>query len=375
MTLSVPDRAVALVLSGGVALGAYEAGVFAALDEAGLRPGRLAGVSIGALNAALIAGNPPEQRVARLREFWEGVANDPAPGLPFWGSPPARGILRESYNATGVMQTLLLGRPGLFRPRLVPSGDGRPGLYDLSPLRPRLERLVDFGRLNGGEVRLSIAATDVLSGERVVFEAGSGDGIRPEHVLASCAQMPVYAPIEVEGRLLADGCYSGNTPVDLILDAPEEERELLCFVVDLFAPQGSRPDTLAAAAARAMDLMFGNQTRARLDAAVQQGAIRAALAALAGRLPEDDPALAPLLAALPPGAADGVCATAVLLLGYRGELDEAGPAKGFDYTAATLSDRWEKGAAHGRAALRALAALPGGRWPPGVTVHEVAPPL
>src|SRR5690606_9704790 len=114
---------------------------------------------------------------------------DPAPALSFWGGRPAHGLLREGYNIAGVMQTLLLGRPGLFRPRPLSSGEGRPGLYDLSPLRSRLEELVDFERLNSGEVRLSIAATDVLSGERVVFEAGDGTGIGPDHLLASCAQM------------------------------------------------------------------------------------------------------------------------------------------------------------------------------------------
>jgi NTE family protein len=369
LPLPAPDRALALVLSGGVALGAYEAGAFAALDEAGLRPDRLAGVSIGAINAVLIAGNPPERRVARLREFWEGVANDPAPALSFWSGPPSHGPLREGYNAAGVLQTLMLGRPGLFRPRLAPGADGRPGLYDLSPLRARLEGLVDFARLNGGDApRLRIAATDVLTGERVVFEAGTGEGIGPDQVLASCAQMPVFAPIELGGRLLADGCYSGNTPLDLVLDAPAEERELLCLVVDLFDPRGSRPRTLAAAGSRGMDLMFGNQTRARLDAAVREGALRAALDALTARLPpeaRDDPSLAPFLSKA------GARAAAVFVLGYRAAPDEAGAAKGFDYTAATLSDRWEGGAAHARAALRAMGALPKGALPPGVAVHEV----
>ena len=367
MTSPPSGRSVALVLSGGVALGAYEAGAYAALDAAGLRPHRLAGVSIGAINAALIAGNPPERRVARLRAFWDGVANDPAPALRAWGGPPARGMLREGYNLAGVVQTFLLGRPGLFRPRPLPSGDGRSGLYDLAPLLPRLEALVDFGLLNGGDVQLRIAATDVETGERVVFEAGAAGGIGPEHVLASCAQLPVYAPVEVDGRLLGDGCFSGNAPVDLVLDAPENG-ELLCFVLDLFAPAGSRPRTLPAAAARAMDMIFGNQTRALLDGRAREAALRAALAAVAERLPPGmraDPALAPLL--------EGANARAarVFVLGYRGGLDEAGPGKGFDYTAATLAERWDGGAAHLRAALRMLdALLPAG---PGLAVHEVAP--
>ena len=361
-------RSVALVLSGGVALGAYEAGAYAALEAAGLRPDHVAGVSVGAINAAIIAGNAPEQRVARLREFWDGVTNDPGPAFSFWTGPAPRGPMREALNAAGVMQTFLLGRPGMFRPRPIPSGDGRPGLYDLSPLRARLETLVDFGRLNGGEVRLNIAATDVLTGERVVFEGGVNGGIGPDHVLASCAQFPVYAPVEVEGRLLGDGCFSGNTPVDLVLDA-HQEGELACFAVELFARTGSRPRTVAAAAARGMDLLFGNQTHALLEGRVREGALRAALAELGRRMPEKLRMRPETAALLAEGSGR---AAAVFLMGYRGGLDEAGVAKGFDYTAATLAERWSGGEAHVEAALRVMAELPpAGQWPAGVLVREV----
>src|SRR5918993_3657279 len=143
------DGRVAMVLSGGVALGAYQAGAYAALHQEGLRPDWLAGSSIGAVNAAIIAGNPPERRIERLREFWDGAAIEPvAPGSPLWADPPSEGPWRHAYNWMSTLQSRIIGRPGLFRPRLLPGGAGEayPSLYDLAPMRARLEALVDFHR-------------------------------------------------------------------------------------------------------------------------------------------------------------------------------------------------------------------------------------
>jgi len=219
------------------------------------------------VNAAIIAGNPPERRVERLRRFWDSVAADPMPATSFLlGPPPAAGVRRRAYNQLGALQTLLFGRPGLFRPRLMPgpkAGEA-PALYDLEPLCGRLREFVDFGRLNGGEIRLSVVATDVVSGERVVFDTAHGARIGPEHVVASCALLPLCAPVEVEGRMLGDGGLAANTPLDLVLDEPGVG-DVLCFVVELFALRGMRPDTLAASLARATDLAFGGQTRRILE--------------------------------------------------------------------------------------------------------------
>src|SRR3712207_2504213 len=158
-----PPTRRALVLSGGVALGAFEAGAYAALEEAGAPlPNWFVGASIGAVNAAILAGNPPGRRVERLRRFWQSVARDPTPATSFLlGPPPAEGVWRKAYNEASALQAMLLGRPGLFRPRLaVGEGTGAaPALYDLGPLRERLPELLDFDRLNNGETRLSVAAT------------------------------------------------------------------------------------------------------------------------------------------------------------------------------------------------------------------------
>ena len=365
----------ALVLSGGVALGAFEAGAYAAFEEVGEPPPDwLVGASIGAVNTAIIAGNPPERRVERLRRFWDSVAADPMPATSLLlGPPPAAGAWRRAYNQLGALQTLLFGRPGLFRPRLMPgpkAGEA-PALYDLEPLCGRLREFVDFGRLNGGEIRLSVVATDVASGERVVFDTAHGARIGPEHVVASGALLPFCAPVEVEGRLLGDGGLASNAPLDLVLDEPAAGG-LVCFVVELFARGGSLPRSLAASVSRAVDLAFGNQTHRLLEGRARERRLRALVGRLAARLPRelrDDLEVASLLAEAGEG---GVQATTVVCLGYRAGVDEAGPGKVFDFSRATLADRWEAGACGMREALRRLEAPAGAAaLAPDLLLHKV----
>ena len=367
----VAGSACALVLSGGVALGAFEAGTYAALEASGGSGiDWLAGSSAGAVNAALIAGNPPDERVARLRQFWESVAGDPTPATSFLlGPPPPQGVWRRAYNQAAVVQSLLFGRPGLYRPRLAPAPKiGQvPAFYDLEPLLERLRAMVDFDRLNGGEMRVAIAATDVVSGERVVFDTGRGARIGPEHIVASSALLPIFAPVEVEGRLLADGGLASNVPLDLVLDEPGSD-DVLCFVVELFARGGSRPRTLAASASRASDLAFGNQTRRILEGRAREHRLRALVGELAERLPEATRA-APEVAALLREAGEGARAATVVLLGYHAGLDEAGLGKAFDFSPATLRDRWRAGEQAMRKALHRLDA--GRTLAPGLRLVEV----
>src|SRR4051812_33506430 len=198
-----PRRTVALVLAGGAALGAYEAGAYAALHEAGgaLLPTWLASSSIGTINAVIIAGNEPSQRIEKLRKFWAANATDPLPFTSFWFGRPTSGARRVAYNQAGVLETILFGRPTIFRPRLAPGphagAEDVSALYDLDPLRQCLAEFVDFELLNSGAVRLSIATTDVVTGERIVFDTAERR-IGPEHVIASCALLPIFAPVEVE---------------------------------------------------------------------------------------------------------------------------------------------------------------------------------
>lgn len=364
------------MLAGGLALGAFEAGAYAALEEAGgPLPDWFAGSSIGAVNAAIIAGNPPTRRVEQLRRFWDSMARDPTPATSFWlGPPPAAGAWRQAYNLASAFQTLFLGQPGLFRPRLAPVErmGAAPGLYDLEPLRGRLPELIDFDRLNGGEARLSVTATDVVSGERVVFDTARGARIGPEHLAAASALRPLFAPVEVEGRMLGDGGLAANTPLDPVLDEPGVG-DVLCFVVELFALRGSPPQTLAASASRATDLAFGGQTRRLLEGRGREHRLRALVGRLAERLPpelRDDPEVASILGEAETG---GARSATVLCLGHRAAPDEARPGEVFDFSPATLADRWEAGARGMREALQRHGASSGTARPAGgdFVVHQV----
>ena len=343
--LSGPPRGAALVLAGGIGLGAFEAGAYGALDEAGLGASLswVAGSSLGAVTAVIIAGNARQDRIAQIRRFWDGGASDPTPLTTFWLGAPQEGVWRQAHNQASAMQTLMFGRPGLFRPNLHPgSGAGVadvPALYDLSPLIATLRRLVDFDLLNSGEVRVSITATDVLSGERVVFDTGCGHIIRPEHVLASCALLPIFAPVEIGGRLLADGGFSSNAPLDVVL-SDGASREMRCFVVDLFAREGSRPHTLAAGASRAGDLAFGNQSNRLMEGQEREARLRMLIGRLGSLLPANlrgQTDIAEILAEGRTAPAD------VVYVRYRAFLDEAGLAKPFDFSTVTISDRWHAG--------------------------------
>jgi len=353
----------ALVLSGGIALGAYEAGAYAALHAMEQLPRWIAGASVGAINGALIAGNPPERRLERLRDFWGATAREPMPLTAFWFGAPPRGPWREAEAMAAALQSHLFGCPTIFRPRLGLPGAGAadvPALYDLSPLRQRLEELVDFGLLNSGGTRFTAAATDIISGERVVFDTARGDRIGPEHLLASGAVLPLFAPVEIGGRLLGDGGLTGNLPLDLVLDELPEE-EALVFAVELFARRGQRPRTLAASASRAADIGFGNQTLRLLEGRMREHRLRRMIAELPLELRQD-----PRLATLVP---EGRAARATILcLSYRAALDEAGLGKAFDFSPTTLRQRWEGGETDMREALRRLESMPAG---PGLHFEEV----
>ena len=342
------------MLAGGIALGAYEAGAYAALqDDGGPLPDWVLGSSIGAVTAAIIAGNAPEHRIDRLRQFWQTAATDPTPAASFWFGVPDAGVWRQAYNQASVLETLFLGRPGVFRPRLSPGPRAGAGdvsaLYDLAPLRAQVTELIDFDRVNRGDVRLSICTTDVVTGERVVFDTGQGARVGPEHVVASCALLPLFAPVEIGGRLLGDGGLASNAPLDLVLDDPADGA--LCFVIDLFAPEGSRPHTLGASLSRAGDLAFGNQSRRLREGLEREQRLRTVIARLGGTLPPElrkRPDVAALL------AEGRLRPTEMHTLSYRAGFDEAGPAKVFDFSRATLADRWRGGEDAMRAVLRTL---------------------
>lgn len=364
----MPAREVSLVFSGGIALGAYQAGAYAALHEhEALHPRHLAGSSIGAITSALIAGNAPDERVERLQGFWEAVGIEIEPFRPLWPTPSADGPWRHAQNWMSVLQARVFGRTGVFQPRLPELMlRGVTSVYDLAPLRTTLERFVDFDRLNDGSLRLSIVTTDIETGEAVVFDTGRGDRIDTDHLLATCGLLPDFAPVEIDGRLLGDGGLVANAPMDIALLDPLSDRDLLCFVVDLFSPEGDRPTTLEEGAARRWDLIFGNQSRQRLRNLEAEFRLRSDLARLARELDSKgrrNPELGTLLA-------DSRERAAVLLyLSYRAPKHEAGPEKAFDFSRATLADRWQAGSLDMAEAIRL--AGDGVRPGRGLVVREI----
>src|SRR6266436_5319692 len=219
-----PFDCVALVLQGGGALGAYQAGVYQALAEANLAPDWVAGISIGAINAALIAGNAPEARVDKLRAFWEQVTTPVIVNMPdivktFWSGDMARGFL----NQVNAWNALMRGAPHFFEPRPIPPFFFPPGkieatsYYDTSQLRSTLESLVDFDRINAGEMRFSVGSVNVRTGNFAYFDTKTHT-IRPEHVLASGALPPGFPAIEIDGEHYWDGGLVSNTPLQWVVD-------------------------------------------------------------------------------------------------------------------------------------------------------------
>ncbi len=284
-----------------------------------------------------------------------------------WLRARVEGPWRHAYSWLGVLQTRLFGRPGLFRPRLPElMFENVTSVYDLAPLRAKLEDFVDFERLNDGEVRVSVITTDIETGQETVFDTHKGDRIGPDHLLASCGFLPDFAPLQIDGRLLGDGAFVANAPVGTVLQDPEPEGELLCFVVDLFSPDGERPSTLEEAAARRWDLILGNQSREKLNSLEREYRLRSALGRLISHLGPDalkDPELASVLS-----EATGSCVT-LLHLSYHAPLHEAGPEKAFDFSRTTLEDRWEAGFLDMAEAV-GVATDPAGRRS-GFSIHRI----
>lgn len=254
-------RKLALVLGGGGALGAFQAGLYAALHDAELMPEWLAGSSIGAFNAALIAGNPPERRVEKLHSFWSLLAQPGIEGAEWTGD--ARRV-RKAVAAAGAR---LLGRPGLYTP-IVPQlflaapRSGQPSLYDTAPALDTLRRFVDFDLMAAGRPRIAVNLTDLMSGESVLIDSAT-TRLRPEHVLASMGLLPDLPPVEIDGHWFCDGGFSANVPLHAVLDPPPAA-DLLCVAVDLLGEPGPPVFSVDGMLERSNDLTFANQTRAAL---------------------------------------------------------------------------------------------------------------
>lgn len=290
--------AVALVLQGGGALGAYQCGVYQGLNEAGVRPNWMVGISIGAINAAIIAGNAPADRIEKLRDFWETVC-EPA-GMATWPALAIRTGLSmlpmnpalETWAATmAALASLWQGQQGFFvpwqvSPFLLSDGSAQAtSFYDTRPLIATLERLVDFDRINDDQgTRLTVGATEVETGNFRYFDSRE-TRIGPEHILASGALPPAFPAVEIEGKQYWDGGLVSNTPLEHILDEWPRE-DTLAFQIDLWSARGSRPETLMDVLERAKDIQFSSRTRHGTDNVARTQQLRTALTDLIAALPD-----------------------------------------------------------------------------------------
>jgi NTE family protein len=333
-----------LVLQGGGALGSYQAGAYQALCHFDFEPEWIAGISIGAINAAIIAGNPREKRVGRLKEFWEMVSA-PVPWNPIGSGERGRSL----FNETSAALIATFGVPGFFIPRFPPAPlwpQGSPqsqSYYDTAPLRKTLERLVDFDRINDLKTRLSVGAVSVTSGNFRYFDNVEfkklGKKIGPEHIMASGALPPGFPSIEIEGEHFWDGGISSNTPLDYVLDA-EINNDLLIFQVDLFSARGLLPLSLLEAAEREKDIRFSSRTRLNTDKNRQVHNARKALRDLMGKLPDylrNDPSVEILCQ-----AAKENTVTVVHLI-YRSKNYESS-SKDYDFSHVGMVEHWGAGA-------------------------------
>lgn len=358
---------VVLVLQGGGALGAYQVGVYRALHEAGVEPDWVVGTSIGAVNAALIAGNEPADRLERLEEFWRRVAHGPLQRLlgawPGGAGPFAANML-----------TVVSGIPAFFRPNPwaflgphVPLGAEAAGYYDTAPLRATLEDLVDFGRVNRRATRLTVGAANVGTSEMRYFDSRGMD-LDARHVMASGALPPAFPPVRIDGELYWDGGILSNTPVETVFD-DNPRRDSVVFAVHMWHPHGPEPGTIAEVLNRQKNVQYSSRAASHIARQKQIHRLRHVIAELAARLP----------------AAERASPEARRLAGYgcltrmhvvrllAPPLENEDHTKDIDFSEAGLRRRREAGHAD---TLRVLAAAPwSGGFDPieGFILHEAQP--
>jgi NTE family protein len=348
------DKKIGLVLQGGGALGSYQAGVYEALASSEYLPDWVAGISIGAINAAIIAGNAPENRLKRLRGFWNGITT-PTSLWPFAlvGSPV---LWQQKVSA---LTALIFGQPGFFAPRTLQywfSPEKFVSYYDTSALTVTLERLVDFDRINNAkDVRLSVGAVNVRTGQFAYFDSANVT-IRPEHIMASCALPPGFPAVEIDGEHYWDGGLFSNTPLGYVLDySPRRSR--LTFQVDVFQSQGRLPTNLDEVAERDKDIRYSSRTQICSDAFRDRHDVRHAINELHKLLSPDL-----LVTEEAKRLYELGCVTEmdIVQLVYR-PTEPQGASKDYEFSRASMEKRWQQGILDARTALRAspwLAPMP-----------------
>jgi NTE family protein len=362
---------IALLLQGGGALGAYQGGVYQALAEADLHPDWVAGISIGAINAALIAGNPPERRVERLRAFWETVTQSPL-GLPYLASIDIKSDMqRQMINQLRAMGTMLWGASNFFKPRIPPPifmPAGNPGnlaFYDISPLRALLERLVDFDLINAKETRFSVGATNIKTGNLTYFD-NTTHKVGPAPVMASGSLPPGFPATEVDGEFYWDGGILSNTPLQWVLDARPRE-DTLAFQVDLCSARGELPRDMIEIDMRQKDIRYSSRTRAGTDNFRNMQALRRAAAKLLEQMAPElrQSPEAELLAQ----AADTKVYNIIHLIYHARNYE--GASKDYEFSRRTMEEHWKTGYSDMERTLRHPEVLQRPTSPDGVFTFDL----
>jgi NTE family protein len=354
---------IVLVLQGGGALGAYQAGVYQGLRDGGVEPDWVIGTSIGAINGALIAGNAAEDRLRKLQEFWSGLAH--RPGFDeAWSTALFGGVLAN-------LATVLRGVPGFFEanPQApwgihLPVGLERAAFYTTEPLRRTLSELVDFDYLNGKHTRLTVGAVNVRTAEMCYFDSRDM-ALGADHIMASGALPPAFPAVRIGEESYWDGGIFSNTPMEAVLD-DRPRRDSLIFSVNVWQPMGTEPASIMQVLSRQKDIQYASRGKAHVARQEQIHRLRHVVRQLEARFSEEqrnDPELRELLSY--------GCATTmhlVRLLAPRVDCEDH--TKDIDFTRAGIRTRWHAGIAH---AQRALAEKPWEREVDplqGIVIHE-----
>jgi len=359
------DR-IALVLQGGGALGAYQAGVYQALHEADIEPDWVSGVSIGAINSAIIAGNSRKRRLERLHQFWDRITD-----RKIWHYTPDGDIFRMARNAASSWMTMTQGQPGFFKPRhpgplMSPAGSvGATSYYDTAPLAETLEELVDFSLINDKLVRFSVGAVNVLSGNFVYFD-NAHETIGPEHVMASGALPPALPMVKIGTDHFWDGGIVSNTPLQHLLDQ-DDKLDTLIFQIDLFSARGMLPRDMQDVMGRHKDIMYSSRTRYNTDVYRRIHSWKKKLHMALDKIPEDkmseeERKLREDLADMPD--------ITILQLIYQQKAYE-GHAKDYEFSGTSMREHWQSGYEDTKRTLRRkdwLSMPPHGA---GIVVHDV----
>lgn len=369
---SNPQHAsIACTFQGGGALGAYQAGVLRALDEAGYYPDWFVGTSIGAINAAIAAGNPENLRVEKMYDFWESIAT-PTSNIPLGIPDPT--LNRQVEHLLSAQASLFLGQPGFYVPRF-PSPEfswnksaDSISYYDTSPLRSTLERFVDFDRINSKKItRLSVGAVEVCTGEMIYFDSHK-EKLTPEHIMASGALPPGFPAVEVNGKLYWDGGISNNTPLTYVL-RNNEQKHLLCFMVNLFDSYGLNPKNLDEILKRKKDIEFSSRFNLVIKLYKEIHVLKNSIHMLSKKMTKAQSADRDLHLCISRGHESTISLVHFL---YKQDETEFS-SKDFEFSEKTTKERLSKGYRDGKKAIKTSPWEEPVSAADGIALHEISP--